>query len=181
MIAPGPAPAGLTAAEADRRLAQYGPNDPAPQKQRSQVVDLLLQFANPLVAILLLASIVSAFVGELVNAAIIIVIVSLSVAINFVQTFRSQRAERNTATERRGHVQGRARASSNLPSNLLGPLEHRWSFVLGKRFEQRRELQIAMHHVEQRDDRLLGTSQPRGTLDRPEESLRPIDTDQHPL
>ena len=99
MIAPGLSNAGLTAAEAERRLAQYGPNDPAPKKQRSQVADLLLQFANPLVAILLLASIVSAFVGELVNAAIIIVIVSLSVAINFVQTFRSQRAaERLRAT-----------------------------------------------------------------------------------
>ncbi len=84
--------AGLTSAEAERRLAQYGPNDPAPKKQRPCLVELLLQFANPLVAILLLASIVSAFVGELVNAAITIVIVSLSMAVNFVQTFRSQQA-----------------------------------------------------------------------------------------
>jgi Mg2+-importing ATPase len=83
---------GLTTAEAEQRLTQYGPNDPTPKKQRSHVVELLLQFANPLVVILLLASIVSAFVGELVNAAIIIAIVSLSVAINFVQTFRSQKA-----------------------------------------------------------------------------------------
>src|SRR5260221_11808469 len=67
--------AGLTSAEAARRLTQYGPNDPAPKRQRSQIVELLLQFANPLVAILLLASIVSGFVGEFVNAAIIIVIV----------------------------------------------------------------------------------------------------------
>lgn len=87
-----PSKAGLDSAEAARRLAQYGPNDPAPKKHRSHVVELLLQFANPLVAILLFASIVSAFVGELVNATIIIVIVSLSVAVNFVQTFRSQQA-----------------------------------------------------------------------------------------
>ena len=92
MIATEPAGAGLTSAEAARRLVQYGPNDPAPKKERSHLVELLLQFANPLVAILLFASIVSAFVGELVNAAIIIVIVSLSVAVNFVQTFRSKRA-----------------------------------------------------------------------------------------
>jgi P-type Mg2+ transporter len=84
--------AGLTAGEAARRLAHYGPNDPAPQRQRSRLLELLLQFANPLVAILLLASTVSAFVGEIVNAAIIIVIVSLSVAVNFIQTFRSQQA-----------------------------------------------------------------------------------------
>ena len=92
MIATEPTGAGLTSAEAARRLVQYGPNDPAPKKERSHLVELLLQFANPLVAILLFASIVSAFVGELVNAAIIIVIVSLSVAVNFVQTFRSKRA-----------------------------------------------------------------------------------------
>ncbi len=91
-VTPTPANAGLNSAEAARRLAQFGPNDPAPKKQRSHLVELLLQFANPLVAILLFASIVSAFVGELVNASIIVIIVSLSVALNFVQTFRSQRA-----------------------------------------------------------------------------------------
>ncbi|MEI9948771.1 MAG: magnesium-translocating P-type ATPase [Pseudomonadota bacterium] len=84
--------AGLDSTEAARRLVQYGPNDPAPKKRRSQLVELLLQFANPLVSILLFASVVSAFVGELVNAAIIVVIVSLSVTVNFVQTFRSQKA-----------------------------------------------------------------------------------------
>ena len=91
---PGPEPSslGLTTAEAARRLADYGPNDPSPKKQRSHVVELLLQLANPLVAILLFASIVSVFVGELINAGIIVVIVSLSVTVNFVQTFRSQQA-----------------------------------------------------------------------------------------
>jgi Mg2+-importing ATPase len=84
--------AGLTSVEAARKLAQYGPNDPAPRKQRSHLVELLLQFANPLVAILLFASAVSAFIGEFVNAIIVIVIVSLSVAVNFVQTFRSRKA-----------------------------------------------------------------------------------------
>jgi len=88
----GPGTAWLTSAEAARRLAEYGLNDPAPKQQRSQAVELLLQFANPLVAILLLASIVSALVGEFVSAAIVAVIVTLSVAINFTQTFRSQRA-----------------------------------------------------------------------------------------
>ncbi len=92
MISTEPNPIGLTAAEAARRLAQYGPNDPSPKKQRSHVVELLLQFANPLIAILLFASVVSVFVGELVNGAIIIVIVSLSVAVNFVQAFRSRTA-----------------------------------------------------------------------------------------
>ena len=85
-------PSGLTSEEARHRREQFGPNDPAPVRQRSHWVELLGQLANPLVAILLVASVVSIFVGEVVDAAIIIVIVSISVAINFVQTFRSQRA-----------------------------------------------------------------------------------------
>lgn len=91
--------AGLDSAEAARRLSQYGPNEPVSTKQRSHWLELLLQFANPLVAILLFASVVSAYVGEFVNAAIIIVIVSLSIAVNFIQTFRSrQAADRLRAT-----------------------------------------------------------------------------------
>jgi Mg2+-importing ATPase len=88
----GPSRAGLTSAEAERRLAQYGPSDPAAKKQRPRLVELLLQFANPLVLVLLFASVTSAFVNELVNATIIIVIVLLSVTLNFVQTFRSRAA-----------------------------------------------------------------------------------------
>lgn len=84
--------AGLSSAEAVRRLLKFGLNDPAPKQQPSRIVELLLQFANPLVAILLLASAVSAFVGEIANATIIVIIVTLSVAVNFFQTFRSQQA-----------------------------------------------------------------------------------------
>jgi P-type Mg2+ transporter len=87
-----PSDSGLGSAEAAQRLAQYGPNDPAPRQQRSHFAELLMQFANPLIGILLLASAISAFVGEITSAVIIVVIVSLSVAVNFVQTFRSQQA-----------------------------------------------------------------------------------------
>jgi P-type Mg2+ transporter len=84
--------AGLSSAEAAKRLIDDGPNDPSPKKKPSHFAPLLSQLANPLVAILLLAGVVSAFVGEPVNATIITVIVSLSIAINYVQTFRSQKA-----------------------------------------------------------------------------------------
>ncbi len=47
---------------------------------------------NPLVAILIVASVVSAILGDRVNASIIIVIVLLSNILNFVQTYRSQNA-----------------------------------------------------------------------------------------
>ncbi|MBA2287364.1 MAG: magnesium-translocating P-type ATPase [Ktedonobacteraceae bacterium] len=81
---------GLTSAEAGRRLAKYGPNDTASVKHRSGVVEFLRLFLNPLVAILLLAALVSIILGDPINASIIITIVLLSNVLNFVQTHRSQ-------------------------------------------------------------------------------------------
>src|SRR5262249_6148616 len=86
---------GLSSDESRRRLAEFGPNEPAPVQRAPVVKQLLLLFANPLVIILLIASLVSAMIGDVVNASIIIVIVLLSSALNFTQTARSQRtAER---------------------------------------------------------------------------------------
>jgi P-type Mg2+ transporter len=83
---------GLTSQEAEARLQQFGPNDPAPPRRRSVILDLLRLFLNPLVMILLIAAALSAFLGEPTNAAIIIAIVLLSVAVDFGQTYRSQSA-----------------------------------------------------------------------------------------
>lgn len=83
---------GLTSQEAETKLRQCGPNDPAPRRRRSAVVELLRLFLNPLVIVLLIAATVSGFVGEKVDAAIIIAIVLLSVVVDFVQTYRSQAA-----------------------------------------------------------------------------------------
>src|SRR5262245_50009899 len=92
---PAPAGTGLGGDEARRRLAEFGPNEPAPVQRATLVKQLLLLFANPLVIILLIASIISAVIGDVINASIIIVIVLLSSALNFIQTARSQRtAER---------------------------------------------------------------------------------------
>lgn len=83
---------GLSSAEAARRLAQYGPNDPAPLHRRSALMQFLSTFAQPLVLILLVASGVSGFLGDWVNASIIAAIVLLSVILDFTQTYRSQQA-----------------------------------------------------------------------------------------
>jgi P-type Mg2+ transporter len=83
---------GLTTVEATRRLAEYGPNDPAPSKRLSSIVEIARLFINPLVLILLVASAVSAWLGEDVDAGIIVTIVMLSVTVNFWQSYRSQRA-----------------------------------------------------------------------------------------
>src|SRR6516225_4873521 len=83
---------GLTAQEAEARLSQLGPNEPGRTQHRSVLYDLWHAFTNPLVLILMIAATVSGLLGERTGAAIIATIVLLSIAIDFVQAYRSQSA-----------------------------------------------------------------------------------------
>ena len=68
-------PGGLTTDEAKLRLAKFGPNEPATAKRSANLVQILILFANPLAIILLVASAISASLGEVINASIIVVMV----------------------------------------------------------------------------------------------------------
>lgn len=83
---------GLSSQQAADRLDQFGFNEPAPVKRNAAFMELLGLFLNPLVVILLVASLVSFILGDAGDATIILVIVLLSISINFFQTYRSQRA-----------------------------------------------------------------------------------------
>ena len=83
---------GLTSQEAAARLSTYGPNDPTATRRSTFAPELLHLFLNPLVIILLVASVISALLGQKIEAEIIFVIVVFSVTIDFAQTYRSQRA-----------------------------------------------------------------------------------------
>src|SRR5260370_23895891 len=83
---------GLTGEEARRRLDKYGPNDTTGTKRESGLVQFLRLFLNPLILILLLASLISAILGDPADARIIFIIVMRSTILNFVQTYRSQKA-----------------------------------------------------------------------------------------
>jgi magnesium-transporting ATPase (P-type) len=80
------------AQEAEARLQQFGPNEPAAAQHHSILTDLLHPFVDPLLLILVIAAVASAFLGEKVDAGIIATIVLLSAAIDFGQTYRSQQA-----------------------------------------------------------------------------------------
>lgn len=83
---------GLSSPEAAARLRVWGPNELAPPRRFEAVRELFRYFANPLVLILLVASAVSAAFGQMVSAVIIALMLVLSVALNFTQAYRSQRA-----------------------------------------------------------------------------------------
>ncbi len=83
---------GLTQAEAQTRLEQYGPNRFRDHHAPPAWRQLLEHFRNPLVLILLLASGISALSGEVTNFIIIAAIVLLSVTLDFVQERRASAA-----------------------------------------------------------------------------------------
>ena len=83
---------GLSGAEAKARLARFGPNLFRERQDRSLLLQYLTRFKNPLVIILLVASAVSAFTGEVTNFLIITCIVLLSVTLDFVQEYRANAA-----------------------------------------------------------------------------------------
>jgi Mg2+-importing ATPase len=84
--------AGLSSAEAARRLQQGGPNTLKAGQQVTALGLLLNQFKSPLVLILVFAVIVSAFAQEWIDATIILVIILSSSLLGFWQEYRASNA-----------------------------------------------------------------------------------------
>ena len=95
---------GLSTAEARGQRKRYGPNQFRDRAERPVLIQFLRRFRNPLVLILIAASIVAALTGEGASFVIIVVIVILSVTLDFAQEYRAGKA----AQKLRGSVQVRA-------------------------------------------------------------------------
>jgi Mg2+-importing ATPase len=85
-------PDGLSSAEAALRLARFGPNIIHGEQKRALILQFLAKFKNPLVIILLVASALSAFTGDVASFFIIGTIVLISVTLDFVQEYRTGQA-----------------------------------------------------------------------------------------
>lgn len=83
---------GLSEAEARGRLERHGPNELAKAHRVSPALLLLNQFKNTLIVILLIATVLSALLGEIVDAGIILAIVIFCAVLGFVQEYRAERA-----------------------------------------------------------------------------------------
>jgi Mg2+-importing ATPase len=91
---PGPQPwsRGLTRAEASERYEKFGPNDVLAERARPLWRAVVDRFSNPLILILLFASALSAWTGDVLSFAIIVAIVLLSVVLDVVQQRRAENA-----------------------------------------------------------------------------------------
>ncbi len=82
--------AGLTSAEAARRLAEHGPNCLTPPKKRGPLIRFLLQFHNVLIYVLLGAAGVTAALGHGVDTAVILGVVFINALIGFLQEGKAE-------------------------------------------------------------------------------------------
>src|SRR5262245_26015229 len=80
---------GLTDDEAQRRIAVYGANASV-SRRRPLSLQIFDRLANPLILILLFASLLSAWTGEASSFFIIVSIILLSVALDIVQQRRAE-------------------------------------------------------------------------------------------
>lgn len=83
---------GLSDAQAQKRLEQYGPNQLEEGKRTTFLQMVLRQLNNFVVILLIVASIVSAFLGEYIDASAIIAIVILNTIMGVVQENRAEQA-----------------------------------------------------------------------------------------
>lgn len=117
---------GLTADAAKHRLAQYGPNELLAKRRISPWTILLNQVKNVLILVLLAAVGLSAFLGDILEAAVIAAIVLLAVLLGFFQELRAERAiealremAAPTATVLRGGGECEVRARDLVPGDIL--------------------------------------------------------------
>jgi len=86
---------GLSEQEAQKRLEEYGYNEPAKKKRRTVVVQFLSKFTNPLVIVLLIIAGISIFFNETIDAILVLLMAMISVFLSFFQEYRaSKEAER---------------------------------------------------------------------------------------
>src|SRR5579883_3514191 len=78
-------PQGLSQAEAQQRLIQSGANSLKQKRQSHTLVLLLNQFKSPIILILMAAAILSSFLGDALDAVIILTIVLVSGLLGFWQ------------------------------------------------------------------------------------------------
>ena len=83
---------GLDSSEARARLQRYGFNELREEEKVSPISILLRQFTSILMVILIAATVVSALIGEVVDALAILAILIASAFLGFFQEYRAERA-----------------------------------------------------------------------------------------
>lgn len=85
-------PEGISSQEADARLKRYGENVLQKKKNSNVFFLFLKQFHNILIYILLLASSISFFVGHILDAWIILIVIFFNACLGFILEYKAQKS-----------------------------------------------------------------------------------------
>lgn len=117
---------GITNKMAAERLKVYGNNEIINGPKRSVFIQSIVHSINPLVGILFLAASISAFTGDTINAIIILLILSISILMDYFQTHRSLKAVQHLrsqvalyATTLRNNEWGDIPAKELVPGDII--------------------------------------------------------------
>lgn len=117
---------GLDLFEIKHRQERFGPNVLTPRKGKGPLFRFLLQFNNPLIYILLAASLITALVKDLVDAVIILGVVLVNAVIGFIQESKAEAAIEalaqtmtTEATVRRAGRTERVSAAELVPGDVV--------------------------------------------------------------
>jgi len=122
----GTTSSGLSDDESSQRLEVYGPNEVTPRGRLPFPLKILSHFKSPLTIILIFAAIISGVLGQPASAAIIILIVLVSVMLDFFQEYRAERtAEQlkqrvaNNATVIRNNIKQDVPVANLVPGDVI--------------------------------------------------------------
>ena len=83
---------GLNDSEVIKRQKKYGLNEIKEKKPKSPILLFLEQFIDVLICLLFIAAIAAYAIGDVIDAAVILIAILLNTIIGFIQEYRSQRA-----------------------------------------------------------------------------------------
>ncbi len=83
---------GLNEEQAKNYLYQYGRNEIGKDTSKKRFQIFVSQFKNPLVVLLIVTSLISGFLDELINASIILTIIMVNAILGFYQEYKSEKA-----------------------------------------------------------------------------------------
>jgi len=113
---------GLSEAEAQKRLAEYGFNEAAKKQKRTLIIQFILKFFHPLVVLLVVIAAVTFWTGDPVSGSIIGLMAIMSVVLGFYQEYRAgQEADRLSEMVRATATVCRNGKSKEIPIKQIVP------------------------------------------------------------
>ena len=117
---------GLSSSEAQARLEKYGPNKIESSNKKSMLEKIKEQILDPMVILLIVASIISAFTGDKIEAIIIIAIVIINAIMSIYQEGQAedsvaalQKMSSPEATVVRDGKRGKVKAEDLVPGDIV--------------------------------------------------------------